>query len=185
MLVDKAITIYKNKARDDDLGLAMALHSRSRYLAQLEQLDQALPLIERAASIYRDKRQANSTSGLLYDLGLTLNNQSMYLAQLGRLDDALAIVEEAVLLHRDLADYQPEAFLPNFVVSLRIKSSYLTRRGRVEEALVVINEAVDVCRQLPTEVSMVISVQPSRVLEEQAAIASTLERRADMEGGTL
>jgi tetratricopeptide (TPR) repeat protein len=119
----------------------------SNRLGDLGRREEALAVIEEAATAYRDLARARPDA-FLPDLAGALNNQSIQLAGLGRREEALAAIEEAVTTYRDLARTRPDAFLPELAMSLNNQSLRLNGLGRREEALAAIEEAVTIRRGL-------------------------------------
>ncbi|MBO4161431.1 tetratricopeptide repeat protein [Micromonospora antibiotica] len=164
--VTTALTPHRLAATTDPAEHARLHTIHARRLANAGLRDQALPLAEESAGIYRRLAGANPAA-YLPALASSLNDLGLWLWGLGRREEALAPSEEAAAIYRRLAGANPAAYLPALAMSLNNLGLWLSGLGRREEALAPSEEAAAIYRRL-------VEVDPAAYLPDLAMSLNNL-----------
>ena len=110
IFIEESVAIYRDLGSDRS-GLAMSLHSMSRYLAERGKLGEALNVM---AKRYKYTEIWRMIDPICFSpISHLLNNQSMRMARLGRPLEAPVVIEGVTGVERDLVRDHPRPFLPD------------------------------------------------------------------------
>lgn len=152
ILAPTAVAIGQRLTSDPPAGTdptvqAYWLDNLGLRLYELGRPTESLPVMEEAATMYRELAAANPDRYRPHH-ARSLTNLGAVLSELGRPAEALSATEQAVTIRRELAAISPADHLPDLASSLNNLGVWLFQLGRPGEALQVTEEAVVILRKL-------------------------------------
>ena len=110
-------------------------------VAEVRQLNDALPVSEEAVTLHRELAAADRDT-YLPRLVTSLRNHGFLLTKLEQLTEAIRVSQEAIVLCRDLVVLNRDSYLPDLAALLFYQADRLVKLAQLSEAVAVSQEAV-------------------------------------------